>query len=120
MTHQLVQPLFGHAATAIRGDIHAVSITRRLAVDRDFEAHRLALHARSQHQVQVSGMEAVDNTAARSRRGGMLGANVPLPVQCPVVERQQRRHLVVGYRVGRQARCGYEMRQALIAHIGFR
>ena len=86
LTHQLVKALFGHGASAIRRHIGAMGIAWRLAVDRYLEAHRFTIGTRPQHQVQVTGMEAINHTPTGLIEGGLLAADIPLAFQSPVIQ----------------------------------
>src|ERR1700678_3967957 len=86
LADELVEPVVGHHALAVGIDVGAVAFAGLSAVDRDAEAHRLAIGVRPEHQVQIAGMEAKRNRPVRlvERRG--LAANRPLAGKTPVVE----------------------------------
>src|SRR5690349_12419787 len=63
LADELVEPLAGYGAVAVRIDVAAVVGARGRAVDGDLEAHRLAVGARAQHQMQVAGVEAIGDAA---------------------------------------------------------
>ncbi len=75
-------------AAAIRGHVGAMGVGWGLAIDRDFEAHRSSIGARTEHQMQVTGMEAVGDAPAGLVEGDLLAADVPLAFQGPVVQGQ--------------------------------
>ena len=118
LADELVEPLAGHGAGARLVGIGAVIVAGRLAVDRDAEAHRLAVGARPQHQMQVAGMEAEGDLAGCRVECCLLGRAGPVAGQRPLVQRERLRCLVVMWLVlGRTARLD-EVCGALIADIG--
>ena len=90
LTDQLVKPLAGDHASALGVDIHAVIGAGRGAVQRHPEAHRLAAAGRSQHQVQVTALEVVDDLAAGGVERCELRADGPGADQAPVVDGRRR------------------------------
>ncbi len=54
LAYQLIEPLAGHRPVAVFIGVAAMVGAGRRAVDRDLEAHRLAVGTRPQHQVQVA------------------------------------------------------------------
>ena len=67
LTNELVEPLVGHRAFAVGVDVRPVAVAGRRAVDGHAKAHRLAVDVRPKHQMQVAGMEAIDDRAVRLR-----------------------------------------------------
>jgi hypothetical protein len=65
-----------------------VGIARNLAIDQHFETDRFTVSAWPEHQMQVAGMEAVNDTTGRCAGSGTLGTDMPLTAQAPVIECQ--------------------------------
>jgi hypothetical protein len=84
--HQLIQALSGHDAIAVRIGVHAMSRTGHLAVDGYVEADPVTRGRRTEHKVQVTCVEAVDDTAASLVQLRALRADRPVTRQGPVVE----------------------------------
>ena len=63
IANQLIQPLRGNDAVAIGIGIDAVRCTGGFAVDGDDEANRITFGRRPQHQMQVAGVETIDDAA---------------------------------------------------------
>ena len=86
LADELIQPLAGDGPVAVGIGIHTVIGAGRFAVDGDAEAHRLAVAAGPQHQMQVAGVEAIDDTAAgRIQRGALVGDG-PVAGQAPGIQ----------------------------------
>ncbi len=90
-----------------------------MAVDGDVETHRLTRRARPQHQMQVTGMEAIGQGAAGAFEMNALLLHGPLARQAPVVALHRP------YRVGMRLVAHLAARRckalgAEIAEIGFR
>src|SRR5690606_7641470 len=79
---------------------------------------RLPVRARPQDQVQVAGMETMDDPARRAEQGGLLGTDLPGAGQPPVVELRSDRLRVRRGAVGKERLGGGEMFGAFIAEIG--
>src|SRR5471030_1327767 len=120
LPHQLVQALAGDGAAAIGAGVAAMVLARRGAVDGDAEAHRFAISTGTEHQVQVAGMETVDDAPGRMRQRDLLGVGVPVAAQAPLIQFQFLRRAVVVRLVVRLAGGLREILRALIADIGFR
>src|SRR5471030_2112845 len=65
LTHELIQTRARHRAGPVAGDVRTVPVAGRLAVDRDPEAHGLAVRSRAQHQMEVAGVEAIRDPRVR-------------------------------------------------------
>ena len=83
LADQLIQPLPGDGAVAIGVGVDAVVGAGRLAVQRHPEPHRLAVGIRPQHQMQVAGMEAIDDLAIRGATPAKVGA-MPASIDRPL------------------------------------
>src|SRR6185436_5583469 len=77
---KLVEPLPGDLAAAVGGVVDSRILTRRLSVERNLEAHRLA-GRRTEHQVEVSCVEAEGDLAPGTQRSCTLPAIDPLALK---------------------------------------
>src|SRR5258708_13144809 len=85
LPHELAHPLTPDDAIALGVDIGAMAVARRLAVDRHAKADRLAVRCGAEDEMQVAGMEAIDDAPIPSVEGGMLPADPPIPAERPFV-----------------------------------
>src|SRR5271154_3497008 len=60
---QLIKPLRRHDAVPFRIDIDAMGRARALAVDGHDKANRIAVGRGSEHQMQIAGVEPIDDGA---------------------------------------------------------
>ena len=95
LADELVEPLSRHQALAFGVDISAVAVAGRSAVDGDAEAHGLAVCRGSEDQMQVAGVEPVDDAPALRVENGMLAADRPVARQRPFVDPRRRRFIDV-------------------------
>src|SRR5436190_9782182 len=77
LTDQLIQSLHVHDTRAVRSNVGAMIVARRCAVHTHAKAHRLAVGAGAQNEVQVPGLEVEHDLAGRGVRHGLLLANRP-------------------------------------------
>ena len=80
LAHELVEPLAGHHALALGVGVRAMVVAERLAVEGRDEAHRLAVFAGTEHQMQVSGVEPVFDGSVRLVERRLLLPIVQTPV----------------------------------------
>ena len=65
MANQLIHTGLGDRAVALVINVNSVSGTRRLAIEEHTKAHGLALSRRCQDEMQIAGVKAVHDPAAR-------------------------------------------------------
>jgi hypothetical protein len=75
---QLVKPLLSNGALTIGIGIRTMAGTWRHAVDRNAEAHRLAVRTWSQDEMQVASVEFIDDAAVFPVEGSMLAPDRPI------------------------------------------
>ena len=61
--HELIEALCRHHAITLGIGVHAVSITRRLAIDRDLEPDFVSRRRWPEYKMQVARVEAIDDAA---------------------------------------------------------
>src|SRR5271166_4786452 len=69
---ELIQALPVDHALAVGGDIGAVILLRRGAIDRDPEADRFAVRRRPENQMQIASVKTIDDLSARLIERGVL------------------------------------------------
>jgi hypothetical protein len=75
---QLVQALPGHDALAVGIDIGAMAVARWHAVNRDAEPYGLAVCCGAENEVEIPGMEPVDDAALLAIEDRALLADRPI------------------------------------------
>src|SRR5690606_33472755 len=91
LADQLIQPLFVDHAAAVLGHVLAGIATRRLAINGDSKAHRLAILAGTEHQVHIARLEAEHQLPTGAIQRGVFLAHRPAASQRPLVELQAAR-----------------------------
>jgi len=86
LSNQLIHPGLDNDAVAFLVNVHTVSGTRRLSVERDAEPHRLVWRCRSHDEMKITGVKAVCNAPIRPVRRDCLPAQYPITGKCPVIE----------------------------------
>jgi hypothetical protein len=81
LSHQLIEPVDRDGALPFAVDIRAVIGARWLAVDQDMKSHRRCRLGRTEDEVQIAGVEAVDDSATRGVENGPLALYGPIPFQ---------------------------------------
>ena len=84
LAHELIEALLGHRAIACGIDIGAMVGARRLAVDENAKADRLAAVARPQHEMQIARMEAIGDPAVARIERRALAADRPICRSGPI------------------------------------
>src|SRR6185312_15812138 len=119
LADQLVEALVGNVAIASGIGVHTMGRAGWLAIQSDAEAYRLAVGPWPQHQMQITGMKAEDDSPPRLVQAGFLFSDGPAPAQAPFVQGQKlRRRVSGGFVVG--DRAGDEIVAAAISDISLR
>src|SRR5690606_21287703 len=119
LAHELVEALAVDGAVAGRVDVAAGIRARRLAVQRDPEAHRGAVLRRCQHQVQVARAEAQGDAGAGALGAREFRLHRPAAFERPLAGRELRDPRVVPGHALRERVVG-EAFGAGMAEVGFR
>jgi hypothetical protein len=93
--------------------------TRRFSIQRDPEAHGLAIAGGAKHQMQVAALEAEADAAAELIQRGGVRVHHPAAVERPLVDGECRGSLIVAYRIRGEVITS-EVIGAGIADAGFR
>jgi hypothetical protein len=85
LSDQLVEMLSCHDALPIGIDIDAVTISCRGTVNGDAEPYLLSVHGWTENEMQVAGMEPIDDAAAFLVEHGIFLADRPISCQRPFI-----------------------------------
>ena len=88
LPYQLIEPVLGDGAVALRVGIHPMILTRCGPVEPHSESHRLSVRRGAEHEVKVPGVKAEDDLAGCGDQRRMLTADIPLPAQGPLIDGQ--------------------------------
>ncbi len=83
---ELIEPLSGHNAAPLDVDIRAMVFARWFTVDRDTKANRPGVVEGPKYEMQIAGMESVDDAAARCVEKRLLVSDRPVTGQSPLVQ----------------------------------
>jgi hypothetical protein len=90
LADKLIKTIFLQASPSIRVHVEAMIRARRIPIDRDSKANRMALGSVGEHEVKIAGMKAVANAAGCIIERCEFASDRPNTCQAPVVERQGR------------------------------
>ena len=77
LADKLIKTRFTNFAGAVGSGIRPVTVAGDAAVQCNFKANRTTVFLWSQHQVQITAMEAEHNLAGRRLKHRALGTDVP-------------------------------------------
>src|SRR5262245_52063155 len=86
LANQLIEALFTDDALAFCIQIDATASTWRVTIDRHAETHGLAVHARTEHQMQIARMKAERDLSVRCICMSEFSTDSPGAGERPVVQ----------------------------------